>query len=187
MERNRVGILTLCYGTNYGGTLQCLALQNVLTEMGYDVVVINYKPNAIPLYKRIFIKFATISSFKDFVNNVYDTFIKIFSLKNKKNDCSSFDLQCSFEAFRKKYIRLSLPVNDLTICNVANNLDAIIVGSDQVWGNLGNSPLIYFFDWNPSYKGKRISYAACNSGCTNPPKFNRKNSENMLSIFLRFL
>lgn len=37
----KIGILTLQYGANYGGTLQCYALYKTLFDLGYDVEVIN--------------------------------------------------------------------------------------------------------------------------------------------------
>ena len=41
----KIGILTLFdqVSYNYGGTLQCLAMQNILKSMGHDVIVINYQ------------------------------------------------------------------------------------------------------------------------------------------------
>lgn len=39
----KVAILTLPLHTNYGGILQCYALQTVLERMGYEVSVIEKK------------------------------------------------------------------------------------------------------------------------------------------------
>ena len=41
----RVGILTMNYLYNYGGILQCLALQKILESRGAEVVVIRYSSN----------------------------------------------------------------------------------------------------------------------------------------------
>ena len=47
----KVAILTLPLHTNYGGILQCYALQTVLERMGYEVSVIEKKtkPARLPL------------------------------------------------------------------------------------------------------------------------------------------
>ena len=50
----KIGILTLHYGANYGGTLQCLALYNILKRAGNEVEVIDFQPRVVaPFYLRI--------------------------------------------------------------------------------------------------------------------------------------
>ena len=41
--KTKVGIITFHRANNYGAALQCYALQETLTSIGYDVVVIDYR------------------------------------------------------------------------------------------------------------------------------------------------
>ena len=38
----KIAILTMAYRQNYGGILQCIALQNTLKNMGHEVEVIHF-------------------------------------------------------------------------------------------------------------------------------------------------
>lgn len=40
---NKVGIVTWHYYANFGSALQAFALQNLISSMGYDVDIINYR------------------------------------------------------------------------------------------------------------------------------------------------
>ena len=40
----KIGILTFHMGHNYGGVLQCYALQQLLTNYGHEVEIIDYRP-----------------------------------------------------------------------------------------------------------------------------------------------
>ena len=43
----KIGILTFHRAYNYGAVLQCYALKSVLSNMGHDVYVIDYRQPAI--------------------------------------------------------------------------------------------------------------------------------------------
>jgi hypothetical protein len=55
----KIGILTLPLHTNYGGILQAYALQNVLENMGHEVIIISGKVKKIkiPHFKLPYILF----------------------------------------------------------------------------------------------------------------------------------
>lgn len=160
----KIGILTLHYGCNYGGILQCYALQTFLESLGHNVEVINYIPSMhVSLFKRILGKLKTITSISDLFHNIKD-FSKVQSKVNKPSKINRKDFKKIFDIFRANRLKLSQLVNEDTIHNIQNNYDAVIVGSDQVWTSLYGKRQIYFFDWlDNNYRGKRIAYAACSA------------------------
>ena len=82
----KIGILTLQYGFNYGGVLQCYALQSFLESLGHEVQVINYVPTMTSsLGKRVLAKLKTINSVSDLIHNFKD-FTRV---KNNINKHSS--------------------------------------------------------------------------------------------------
>ena len=149
-----IGILTLHSGANYGGTLQCVALYNLLKECGYDVEVIDFKPTlTASLFKRIFYKVCSVRSISDVKKLVFG-----------KKDCRkaiNTDLIKVFDTYRKSRLTFSEKCDEYSISAVANQYDAIVVGSDQVWSSTVRTHLTYMGDWLPPYKGKLFSYAAC--------------------------
>lgn len=150
----KIGILTLPLHTNYGGILQAYALQTVLERMGHEVVVID-KPRhfylgcirqVLAVLKRLFLK--------------YIMFRNVQLLPERE--------------LKRKYEIISREINlfvkkNIHLCHIKysykeakrEGLDAIVVGSDQVWRpkyleKIENSFLDFAKNWNI----KRISYAA---------------------------
>ncbi len=133
--KKRVGILTLQFANNYGGFLQTFALFTSLKKLGYSPLIINRR---YPLPNGI------ASMYLNFV----DTFIN-----------------GSFNKFRQRqFTSITEPIfSHESMKDVAKELDAVIVGSDQVWRleytkNIGFGYNM-FLDFVPKEK-KRISYAA---------------------------
>ncbi|MEC4116372.1 polysaccharide pyruvyl transferase family protein [Myroides phaeus] len=120
----KIGVLTLPAVSNYGGILQNYALQKVLKERGYDVITMERR------FKR--------SNFKEFlsycknytINRLQGSFYLKVSEKNKKW------LYSEQSIFKKKYIKSSpllyttVALNDFI---KRENIQTVIVGSDQVW------------------------------------------------------
>lgn len=132
-----VGILTFHYAFNYGAVLQAYGLQQALSQMGFTARVIDYRAPSILSH-----------------NNPRGLrtgrFIYVFPMRWR------------FEAFRKKYLRLTERLPGISrLAEETRNYDALIVGSDQVW----NTSLLKGVD--PAYHlgisggFRRISYAAC--------------------------
>lgn len=128
----KIGILTLPISSNYGGILQAYALQNVLVSMGHNVCLIEKKREKIQ-----------------------KTLWKVPLSKLKQEV-----LMHSINRFIKNKIGRET-VNDFSDVSQFN-LDAIIVGSDQIWrpiyfnDNIENAFLEFAMGWNI----KRIAYAA---------------------------
>lgn len=157
----KIGILTFHFGNNYGGILQCYALQQVLKKEGYIVEVINFQPSSEAIIDRIKNKLKQIGSYKEFVENIG----RLCKAKNKPIHIEyANEIKRQFNLFRNEYIKLSQPLNEDNIgLYVKEHYDAIIVGSDQVWTSLYDKIPIYFMGWLPEFDGLKLSYAACSA------------------------
>ncbi|KAA3143259.1 polysaccharide pyruvyl transferase family protein [Alistipes indistinctus] len=185
----KIGILTLFdqVSYNYGGTLQCLAMQNILKSMGHDVIVINYQSDEHKsLVFKVLSRLSSITNCNELVGFFSDLCTDLSRIINNK--ASRYNLSNPlFESLINQKFSLTPVVNEKQIAFIANSLDAIIVGSDQVWSGFAKKQLVYLFDWIPEYKGLRISYAACSSRPRVPRLNQRKisvllNKMNAISV-----
>ena len=144
----KAGVITFHSANNYGAILQTWALQKVLKNRGIDVGVINYHPEIIDrLYDpmlcrrgvtRQLLRFRQFLLHRDSLKR-YHRFIR-FSNRN-------FNLIGDYRTYEE--LRDNIP-----------ELDAYIVGSDQVWNDshtAGYDPA-YFLEF--AGKGRRVAYAA---------------------------
>ena len=114
----KIGILTHPLVSNYGGILQCYALNTYLQKMGHETIVIDRRPN------------------KDFfVWRWIRTILKVlhcprYYMPNK------IDKTIKVRSFVDRYIKRTKPIDTPSkmkkVCQ-QYGLDAVIVGSDQVW------------------------------------------------------
>ena len=150
----KIGILSLVLHTNYGGILQSYALQTVLERLGHEVYVFNREQH----YDKTRGKYIP----KRFVKRIIGRDVVIFQEARYKKEAP---IICQhIWNFRKKYIHECIIKSFDEIKKM--NLDAIIVGSDQVWrpcyfksqwnSGIENAFLSFTRDW----KIKRIAYAA---------------------------
>ncbi|MDR1583468.1 MAG: polysaccharide pyruvyl transferase family protein, partial [Prevotellaceae bacterium] len=166
---------------NYGGILQCLALQNLLKDKGHIVDVIRFRyevNNGVFRKIALFVSlvFNKYGSFKDFV--VDFVLAKIYHKTKPVYD----EMLQSRHLFISKNINFTELVNEYTIGSIAKKYDAIIIGSDMVWSSMGKKYLIHLFDWEPEFEGLRFSYAACAS-YENVPNINRKKAKKLFKKF----
>lgn len=120
----KIAILTHPLGTNYGGILQNYALQHVLKQMGHTPVTFDYqfrsswKTKILSMVKRLCLCLRG--------KNVP---IRVWTTKKE----SAFISQ-NTRRFINEYINVTEPflIDELNRQNHAN-IDAIVVGSDQVW------------------------------------------------------
>lgn len=159
----RIGILTFHRGNNYGGILQCYALQQVLKKLGHTVEVIDYCHNDNRrLVHKLYSKYSTADNIGGFLSSLSDFICKHRTVPFDKalNDASIKE----FDKFRSTYLNISKPLDSNNIGDYANaEYDLIITGSDQVWTPLFDDPMVYMIDWEPQFQGKRMSYAACSA------------------------
>lgn len=136
-----IAILTHPLGANYGGVLQAFALSSYLQKQGHSVCVINRQPD-LPLSKRLIKR------------------ILVALHHPRYNDPRYRHLT----DFVKKHIPYSKPIwtsNQMRKYVQKNDINAVVVGSDQVWRQsfaMGYG-YNYFLDFVP--EGViRCSYAA---------------------------
>ena len=121
----RIGILTLPLHTNYGGILQAYALQTVLERMGHEVLVIDQDRSVHGNAFRQVLRMGKYLA-KKCLSRKNAVFYNPMRVNSEREEREQFT-----RSFINKYIHTYI-VRDLTK-GVPNNLDAIVVGSDQVW------------------------------------------------------
>lgn len=144
----RIAILTLPLHVNFGGILQCYALQTVLERMGHEVSVLNTNFVNVDYKTRIGL----------FIKRLVKTCIgkesKFYGWKTEREITQKYT-----QVFIRKHIHL-LNVQDLSLLK-EDDFDAIVVGSDQIWRPMyyqpiANAYLKFAKDWTSI---KRIAYA----------------------------
>jgi hypothetical protein len=140
----RIGVLTYHHTTNYGATLQCLALCRILSSLGHATEVIDYRPHK-----------ATRFYLRDNLRTPSAAYNIIKWLKMR--------------AFVNRYMTLSprVTASGLTRLCVDRRYDAVIAGSDQIWQQSPNSVR----GWAPEYLlrfvpggVRKIAYAPSSAG-----------------------
>ena len=169
----RIGILTYHFGTNFGGQLQCYALMKTLELLGHDVTVINYIPGANKVSLLYDVKQCIKIIKKGISSENIMTGINCMLNSNR--------MRRRFDEFRRNHLNVG-PVCNLDNFNELYNLDAIVVGSDQVWAPAHHKNGAYFFNFKNGFKGKKISYAPCCAINKVEPK-NKELISNLLSSF----
>ena len=156
----KIGILTLPLHTNYGGILQAYALQTILQRMGHDVVVYQtdyygYRPLPFKQYLLLVIKRIIYKLFVDFKTPVF------LERKKKKEMLAR---KHNIDGFIHQYICSCHVKNLATMPH--SGVDAIIVGSDQIWRpeyvkKMWNTSVSdAFLKFSSTWHIKRIAYAA---------------------------
>ncbi len=155
----KIGILTLPLHTNYGGILQAYALQTILERMGHEVIVLNRDRNVYsPKHQQIL-------SYILYLIKKYCLGRKVSPFKSaKRKNIEREEREQYMSVFLNKYIH-TYKIRNL-VKDVPKNLEAFVVGSDQVWrhkyftrlfkSRIENAYLKFCKDENV----KRISYAA---------------------------
>lgn len=144
-REKKAGVLTFHRTLNYGAALQCYALTKAISNLGYDVSVIDYRSSVI---------------------EQREMYPRIFSRKNMKN-LVGFPLEMLMKSARRRSfsnskVRIASPYqvrSGVDIVPQLQELDVVVVGSDQVW-NLGltGGDFQYFLPGTGNFK--KNSYAA---------------------------
>lgn len=137
----KVGILTFEWAINYGAVLQAYALYKTLRNLGHRPLFLQYLPE----------------SMRSAANPGWGL--------RRFHPFETWLMRRRFTDFRKERLGESVPfvMSDVELQSVCADLDAIIVGSDQVWNHrlLGCHDAKYFLA-DPMFAAKRkVSYAAC--------------------------
>ena len=154
----KIGILTQPLQNNYGGILQAYALQKVLKDMGHEVWTFNSQ------FKKKSISTICILMFK--------RFILIYILKRKDIETikpitptiseNEFITQHLISFIKKNINRTEkTTLNDLPKLVNEYKINAIVVGSDQVWRPIYSPNLdAYYLKPLTAHNILRIAYAA---------------------------
>lgn len=165
MEKKKINILTFHCAHNVGAMLQCYALSNHIKALGYEVEVIDYRPEkireeAIENYLKASVFQRIIRESEELVYYIYRT-IKYLPQGGKRIYITKGTTVSGFSKFFKNYLPLSKTtyytekeLGTFERCN-----ETFITGSDQVWNPLlSNTPKTYLLDFVKN--GSKNSYAA---------------------------
>lgn len=150
----KIGILTLPSTFNYGGILQAYALQHTLDNLGYDSIILQRER---PINR------VNNKSLKALCKNLIKKVLgkDAYTVPNE-SQCDFIEVNCRkfIELNLRKTQRVAYDTPTLSRLCEENEIDTIIVGSDQVWrphmtANIKN----YFLDFCDK-KIKKIAYAA---------------------------
>ena len=158
----KVGIMTFPNSVSYGATLQMLALQKTVSEMGHQVEVINYHNPYMKAEKHV--KKSKHSALK-------------FAIQSRIRPLLHRRLYASFRDFERRHVACYPPkafTQKDKLPLLGQRYDAVICGSDQVWcPRITGGDLSYFLDfWGENTR--RISYAPSFGGETFSEEFYRQ-------------
>lgn len=149
----RIGIITQPLWENYGGILQNYALQQVLKKIGHNPITLDFIPGFTG-YKGIY------WVIRRFVNYLL---FRLPDLKSVTEIYAPKRMNIKINSFIEKYIDCTPTFWNGFSSSLLRRfgLDAIIVGSDQVWRPAYNMRLdSMFLDFTMGHDIIRISYAA---------------------------
>lgn len=143
-DRNKkIGILTFHRKSNYGAVLQAFALYTAIKRLGFEPIILNRSSHFFDKVK----DFGVVGA----ARNTVSLWIRDLLFARE------------FSRFRRCMLpnTTSFLFGTRSLSKASKNLDAVVVGSDQVWRLSYARNLIrsYFLDFVPE-NVKRISYAA---------------------------
>lgn len=160
----KIGILTLKFNENYGGVLQNFALQQAIRKLGHESVTINrikWDSSRLTLKQRflIFASWAKKAIGRHILRRDVQQLFSISGKPVKYNNASH-----NTYSFISKHIDLTDPVlssEQLAGLFDSRTLNALVVGSDQVWRQAYNGCITdYFLSFETSKPIQAITYAA---------------------------
>ncbi len=124
----KVSIITFHNTSNFGATLQCLALFNYLTNLNQDVEVINYLPSYVKNKKGVKKELKKIGKAKNKIKALLKGLAYLAHAKQIKNRDSRF------EQFINQNLKLSRVYHEsFSLKEDPPCADLYICGSDQIW------------------------------------------------------
>ena len=136
----RIGMMTFLHNDNYGSILQAWALQQTLTDMGFDAVHIDYAPGKQEKIRNLLMSGNSPR----------------LILEGMRKKSAAGKMHGGFDEFRKTCIRTTAPCRDhAALARAAEDFDVLLCGSDQIWSPVWLNPA-YFLDFSDKPK---VSYA----------------------------
>lgn len=118
----KIGIITFHRANNFGAVLQCYALQETLSHLGYEAEVVDYRE---PFTELIYspIRWDIIKQGFTRPRLMAGYLLKVLPERYKRAK--------EYNAFRKKYLNCSYKIKKGE--NMPQDIDVFLIGSDQMW------------------------------------------------------
>lgn len=141
----KIGIVTITWGTNYGNRLQNYAVQELLKGLGHTALTLHRVYDDRDTRK---MRIKQLSSGLYLKQNIF---------QNAR--LNLWSREAKFAEFNRKYINFSGNVLEQDEDTIANEYDAFVCGSDQVWNPhyLGYTDHVFLSFAQPE---KRIAFCA---------------------------
>lgn len=149
-KKMKIGILTFHCAINFGAVLQAFGLFQYLRSLGHDVSVIDYRPDyLIKPYRPFYLKRIKEGRSKK---------LRLFFLLR---EVLALHVRYGREKLFRRFIKDHLHLSPLQLDDKANDFDAFVFGSDQIWNRWITQSDMVFWGEAPAFEGKkRIAYAA---------------------------
>ena len=153
----KVGLITYHSAYNYGSVYQAFATQQMISFLGYDCEIINYRMQSQKdFYKNIRFKYGIRILIKDLM------LLTLYRDRAKRNK--------KFESFFTEYFHLTREIHEPEEAfDIMKKYDQVVSGSDQIWNKYSDE--LFNADWEymdpyllGKFKGKKISYASSLGG-----------------------
>ena len=160
MVSKRTATMTWLHNGNYGTMLQAWALQQCIKVLGYENIIIDYKPGRIMKTINLFTSGNRLSLFVDKFN-AWKNKKKARTLKSDVEESSRSETTTKDELI-EQFIRENLVTTKpygfpFSLRKLRGLYDVYICGSDQIWNpTLLNPPYMFSYLGN---RDKRIAYA----------------------------
>lgn len=138
MTKKKIGIAAVTYKDNFGSALQTYATQYVLEKLGYDAKIfeINGVHKKIKIKKIIYYvgRLFDPVEFKYLFENLKSRSRKQASVSSDQYALDMATRHHMYKSFNQKWLKM-LPVvkSWKGLSNQASGMDAVVVGSDQLW------------------------------------------------------
>lgn len=146
----KIGILTFHTALNYGAVFQAYCLQEILTTLGHETYIINYRPKYLTTpYKTFNYNPTQYRSTPERIKALIRAFFA-FPIRYKR--------KLEFDDFIKKHLKLA----SININSEQNDFDAFIFGSDQIWNHRITNGLdpVFMGDFKAAKNKIKVAYAA---------------------------
>jgi hypothetical protein len=153
----KIYLLNYHFADNYGAVLQSYALKEFINAMGYNTLVLNYRPFKINESYSIMPRLFELIKNYGLKKGVMRFFYRFFTIGKR------FRKHLKFERFRRTHLNMTKRlIEKITHLKCYDKEDTIfIVGSDQVWNHniIQGYEAAYFLDF-VNKKQCKVSYAA---------------------------
>lgn len=149
-KKMKIGILTFHCAINFGAVLQAFGLFQYLRSLGHDVSVIDYRPDYLIRQYRSF--------YSKRIKEGRSKKLRLFFLLR---EVLALHVRYGREKLFRRFIKDHLHLSPLQLDDKANDFDAFVFGSDQIWNRTITQSDAVFWGNAPAFEGKRrIAYAA---------------------------